>query len=236
MSGFAAADGMFVTAAGPVAAAHGFAARHEPCSGGPRRRGSRHPPTLGARGQTSAAPSTSGQAQIVEVIKALGQVIELTVAVRSGLQLRARSVADLGLAPGSTCRVDVDGDAVSVWQVTGAGRRRRQDHGAGCAEPALRSARARRSGTAGASRYSESTCRRRSRANSCAIRCVPGCARWVSPSDRRGRQTGAIVRPAPTSRGRRMPRCGRGRRAWPRRARSRPARASSRPRSGRRWR
>jgi molybdate transport system permease protein len=37
------------------------------------------------------------------------------VAVGSVLELRARSVADLGLAPGTTCHVDVDADAVSVW-------------------------------------------------------------------------------------------------------------------------
>jgi molybdate transport system permease protein len=48
----------------------------------------------------------------------LGRVTELTVAIRPGLELRARSVAEVGLGPGSACRADVDVDAVSMWEAT----------------------------------------------------------------------------------------------------------------------
>jgi hypothetical protein len=52
---------------------------------------------------------------VTEVID-LGRVIELTLEVGSGLELRARSLVDLGLAPGATCHVGVDADALSFWE------------------------------------------------------------------------------------------------------------------------
>jgi molybdate transport system permease protein len=107
-------DGTLVTVAGPVTVATGLPAgtsvlwRAAP-------EGLRLTPPLGTRA-TRLGTVDLGTGIVTEVID-LGRVIELTVAVGPGLELRARSVADLGLAPGSTCRVDVDADAVSVWEV-----------------------------------------------------------------------------------------------------------------------
>jgi ABC-type sulfate/molybdate transport systems ATPase subunit/ABC-type sulfate transport system permease component len=58
-----------------------------------------------------------GTGIVTDVID-LGQVMELTIVLGSSLQLRARSVADLGLPTGSSCRISVDVDAVSVWEAT----------------------------------------------------------------------------------------------------------------------
>ncbi len=114
VAGFAGDDGTLVTADGPVEVATGFPAgtsvlwralpeaiRLTP----PLGDGARRPGTIDL-----------GTGIVTDVID-LGRVTELTVAVGPGLELRARSVADLGLAAGSTCRVDVDVDAVSVWEV-----------------------------------------------------------------------------------------------------------------------
>ena len=114
--GFAGDDGTLVTAAGPVKVATGFPAgtsvlwRAAP-------EGFRLTPALGD-GARLLNTVDLGTGTVTEVID-LGRVIELTVAVGPGLELRARSVADLGLAPGSTCRAYVDVDAVSVWEVPG---------------------------------------------------------------------------------------------------------------------
>jgi molybdate transport system permease protein len=112
--GVAGQDGTLVTAAGTLNVATGFPAgtsllwRAAP-------EGFRLTPPLGD-GARLLGTVDLGTGTVVEVID-LGRVIELTVAVGPGLELRARSVADLGLAPGSTCRVGVDVDAVSVWEV-----------------------------------------------------------------------------------------------------------------------
>jgi ABC-type Fe3+/spermidine/putrescine transport system ATPase subunit len=116
--GFAGDEGTLVTAVGPVKVATGFPHgtsllwRAAP-------EGFRLTPPLGARAGALGTIDL-GTGIVIEVID-LGRVIELTVAVGPGLELRARTIADLGLAPGSTCRVDVDVDAVSVWEVPAAG-------------------------------------------------------------------------------------------------------------------
>jgi molybdate transport system permease protein len=111
VAGFAGEDGTLVTAAGPLQVATGFPAgtrllwRAAP-------EGLRLTPPLGARASGNIALGTGTVTEVID----LGRVIELTVAVGPGLELRARSLADLGLEPGSTCRVDVDVDAMSVWE------------------------------------------------------------------------------------------------------------------------
>ena len=115
VAGIASHDGTLLTAAGPVEVPTGLPVgtsvlwRAAP-------EGIRLTPSLddGAR-----RPSTIelGNGIVTDIID-LGRVTELTVAVRPGLELRARSVADIGMAAGSTCRVHVDVDAVSVWEAT----------------------------------------------------------------------------------------------------------------------
>ncbi len=114
LAGYAGDDGALVTSDGPIEVVTGFPAgarvlwRALP-------EGIRLTPTVGD-GARRPGTVELGTGTVTDVID-LGRVIELTVAVAPGLQLRARSVADLGLEAGSTCRVDVDADAVSVWEV-----------------------------------------------------------------------------------------------------------------------
>jgi molybdate transport system permease protein len=115
VAGFAADDGTLVTAAGPVKVATGFpAGTHVLWRAAPE--GLRLTPPLAAAAGELLGIVDLGTGIVTEVID-LGRVIELTVAIGPGLELRARSVADLGLAPGSTCRVGVDVDAVGAWEV-----------------------------------------------------------------------------------------------------------------------
>jgi molybdate transport system permease protein len=114
VAGVAGDDGTLVTAAGPLEVATGFPAGTSLLwRGAPE--GFRLTPALDSHARYPGTIDL-GTGTVTEVID-LGRVIELTVAVGPGLELRARSVADLGLAPGSTCRVDADADAVSVWEV-----------------------------------------------------------------------------------------------------------------------
>jgi molybdate transport system permease protein len=132
-AGFAGDDGTLVTAAGPIKVAMGFPAgttllwRAAP-------EGFRLTPPLGTRA-TLLGTVDLGTGIVTDVID-LGRVIELTVAVGSGLELRARSVADFCLAPGATCHVDIDADAVTVWEA-----RAPDDAGSALMAPAARSPR-----------------------------------------------------------------------------------------------
>jgi ABC-type sulfate/molybdate transport systems ATPase subunit/ABC-type sulfate transport system permease component len=114
VAGCAGDDGTLVTADGSVELAIGLPAgtsvlwRAVP-------EAIRLSPPLGDGG---ARPATVelGTGTVVDVID-LGRVIELTVALGPGLELRARSGSDAGLAAGSSCRVEVEIDAISVWEV-----------------------------------------------------------------------------------------------------------------------
>ena len=112
--GCAGDDGTLVTAAGPFAVATGFAAgtsviwRALP-------EGIRLAPPTGDGASGLGTVDLGGG--IVKDAVDLGRVIELTVALGPGLELRARSVVELDLAPGSPCSVQVDIDAISVWEV-----------------------------------------------------------------------------------------------------------------------
>jgi len=113
VAGFAGDDGTLVTAAGPLKVATGLPAgtsvlwRAAP-------EGLRLTPPLAARAELLGTVDI-GTGIVTEVID-LGRVIELTVTIGAGLELRVRSIADLGLAPGATCQVGVDADAASVWE------------------------------------------------------------------------------------------------------------------------
>ncbi len=113
-AGFAGEAGTLVTVAGPV----NVPTRSTPGTSLLWRaapEGLHLTPPHGTRA-TPLGTVDLGTGIVTEVID-LGRVIELTVAVGSGLELRARSVADLGMAPGSTCHVGVEADAFSVWEV-----------------------------------------------------------------------------------------------------------------------
>jgi molybdate transport system permease protein len=114
VEGFAGDQGTLVTVAGPVNVATGFPAGTSVLWQAAPEGFRLTPLDAGAR-----PPGTVelGIGTVTEVID-LGRVIEVTVAVGPGLELRTRSVSDLGLAPGSTCRVDVDADAASAWEVS----------------------------------------------------------------------------------------------------------------------
>ena len=113
VAGFAGDEGTLVTAAGPVSVATGF-----PAGTSVLWRAAPEGIRLGTldAGAKLLGTVDLGAGIVTEVID-LGRVIELTVEIRPGLELRTRSVADLGLAPGSTCHVGVDADAVSAWEV-----------------------------------------------------------------------------------------------------------------------
>ena len=112
-TGFAGEDGTLLTAAGPIKVATGLSPRTSVLwRAAPE--GLRLTPPLGTRAPVVGTVDL-GTGIVAEVID-LGRAIELTVTVGPGFELRTRSVADLGLAPGSTCQVDVDLDAVSVWE------------------------------------------------------------------------------------------------------------------------
>ncbi|MGO9902691.1 MAG: ABC transporter ATP-binding protein [Solirubrobacteraceae bacterium] len=113
-AGFAGEDGTLVTVAGPVIVATGLPAGTSVLWRAAPEGLRLTTPTLGT-GATLLGTVDLGTGIVTEVID-LGRVMELTVAVGSGLELRARSVADLGLALGATCHVEIDADAVSVWE------------------------------------------------------------------------------------------------------------------------
>jgi len=114
VSGMAGEDGTLITAAGPLPAVTDLPAGASLLwHAAPE--GFQVTPPLAGRA-TPPGTVDLGTGVVTEIID-LGRVIELTVAVRPGLELRARSMSDPGLTLGSACRVAVAGDAVSVWQV-----------------------------------------------------------------------------------------------------------------------
>jgi molybdate transport system permease protein len=111
--GFAGDDGTLVTAAGPLGMATGFPAGTNLLWRAAPEGFRLTPPLRDGAGHLGTVDLGTGV--VTEVID-LGRVIELTLEVGSGLELRARSLVDLGLAPGATCHVGVDADALSFWE------------------------------------------------------------------------------------------------------------------------
>jgi len=68
------------------------------------------PPPSGAGG-----PAVDfGPGRVTDVID-LGRTVEVTVALSSGIELRARMLTAPGLSIGTPCRVETEAEAVSVW-------------------------------------------------------------------------------------------------------------------------